>query len=49
MVLIEPLTNEQLTRALNAQTDKLTPRICCILGGLLTLGFASIGLAIAFT
>jgi hypothetical protein len=54
------VTNEQLTRAINAQTDKLmlrmdgledklTLRICGILGGLLTLGFAAIGLAIAFS
>jgi len=54
------VTNEQLTLAINAQTDKLmlrmdgledklTLRICGILGGLLTLGFAAIGLAIAFS
>ena len=53
------VTNEQLTRALDAQADKLTLRmdaqadkltlrICGILGGLLTLGFAATGLAIAF-
>jgi hypothetical protein len=42
-------TNEQLTRALDAQADKLTLRICGILGGLLTIGFAAVGLAIAFS
>ena len=41
------VTNEQLTIALDAQADKLTLRICGILGGLLTIGFAAIGLAIA--
>ncbi len=42
------MTNEQLTEALNAQADKLTLRICTILGSLMTVGFAAIGLAIAF-
>ena len=40
------VTNEQLTKALDAQADKLTLRICGILGGLLTIGFASIGVAL---
>lgn len=43
------VTNEQLTKALDAQADKLTLRICGILGGLLTIGFAALGLAIAFS
>jgi hypothetical protein len=43
------VTNEQLTKALDAQADKLTLRICGILGGLLTIGFAAIGLAVAFS
>ena len=43
------VTNEQLTTALDAQADKLTLRICGILGGLLTIGFAAIGLAIALS
>lgn len=54
------VTNEQLTRALDALENrltlrmgalegKLTLRICGILGGLLTLGFAAIGLAIALS
>lgn len=43
------VTNEQLTRALDAQADKLTLRICGILGGLLTIGFAAVGLAIALS
>ena len=54
------VTNEQLTRALDAQADKLTLRmdaqadkltlrICGILGGLLTLGFAAVGLAITLS
>lgn len=54
------VTNEQLTRALDALEskltlrmdaleDKLALRICGILGGLMTLGFAAIGLAIAFS
>ena len=43
------VTNEQLTKALDAQAYKLTLRICGILGGLLTIGFAAIGLAIAFS
>jgi len=47
--VIEPLTNERLTTALSAYADKLTLRICGILGGLLTIGFAAIGLAIAFS
>ncbi|HEU4651635.1 MAG TPA: hypothetical protein VFS49_09495 [Croceibacterium sp.] len=42
------MTNEQLTRALDAQADKLTLRFCGIFGGLLTIGFAAVGLAIAF-
>jgi hypothetical protein len=56
----ELVTNEQLIHALDAQSDKLTLRmdaledkltlrICGILGGLLTLGFAAVGLAIAFS
>ena len=54
------VTNEQLTRALDAVEnrltlrmdaleDTLTLRICGILGGLLTLGFAAVGLAIALS
>ena len=54
------VTNEHLTHALDtledkltlrmdALEDKLTLRICGILGGLMTLGFAAIGLAIAFS
>jgi hypothetical protein len=34
---------------MDALEDKLTLRICGILGGLLTLGFAAVGLAIAFS
>ena len=45
----ELVTNEQLTQSLDALADKLTLRICGILGGLLTIGFAAIGLAIAFS
>jgi len=40
------VTSEQLAKALDAQADKLTLRICGILGGLMTIGFAAIGLAI---
>ena len=40
------MTSEQLAKALDAQADKLTLRICGILGGLMTIGFAAIGLAI---
>jgi len=43
------VTNEQLTTALDAQADKLALRICGILGVLLTIGFAAIGLAIALS
>jgi hypothetical protein len=43
------VTNEQLTLALDALADKLTLRICGILGGLLTIGFAAIGLVLAFS
>lgn len=43
------VTNEQLTIALDALADKLTLRICGILGGLLTIGFAAVGLAVAFS
>ena len=54
------VTNEQLIRALDALENKLTLRIdaledkltlgiCGILGGLLTLGFAAIGLTIALS
>ena len=46
---IDLVTNHQLTRALDAQADKLTLRICGILGGLLTIGFAAVGLAIALS
>jgi hypothetical protein len=43
------VTNEQLTKELDALADKLTLRICGILGGLLTIGFAALGLAIALS
>jgi len=43
------VTNERLTKALDAQAGKLTLRICGILGGLLTICFAAIGLAIALS
>ena len=43
------VTNEQLTKALDALADKITLRICGVLGGLLTIGFAAIGLTIAFS
>lgn len=43
------MTNEQLIKALDAMADKLTLRICGILCALLTIGFAAIGLAIAFS
>lgn len=43
------VTSEQLSKALDAQADKLTLRICGILGGLLTIGFAAVGLAVAFS
>jgi len=42
-----PLTDDRLATALNAQANKLTLRICGILGGLMTIGFAALGLAIA--
>ena len=40
---------DKLTLRANALENKLTLRICSILGGLLTLGFAAVGLAIAFS
>jgi hypothetical protein len=40
---------EKLTLRIDALEDKLTLRICGILGGLLTLGFAAVGLAIALS
>ena len=43
------VTNEHLTKALDAQADKLTLRICGIIGDLLTIGFAAVGLAIALS
>lgn len=43
------VTNEQLSKELDALADKLTLRICGILGGLLTIGFAALGLAIALS
>jgi hypothetical protein len=43
------VTEQRLVAALDAQADKLTLRICGILGGLLTVGFAATGLAIALS
>jgi hypothetical protein len=43
------VTNDQLTTALSVQANKLTLRVCGILGGMLVVGFATVGLAIALS